>query len=426
MRWAGLLVLLSAMPVLAAPAALEQVDVAGGAAPVVRLRFSGPPERPTAHPLAADGATPDRVVLDFDGAVLGRRAPRVLAGVADGVLLRVRTGQFTPTTVRVVLDLRAPTPSTVRLRGNAVTITLADAAADPPPAVATTTTRPPTATTRPSTTTSTSSTTTTRPSTTTTTSSSTSTSSSSTTTSRPTSTTSSSASTTSSTTTSTSTSSTSTITRTTSTTSSTALAPVAEAPKPSTAPRLMVIVDAGHGGRDPGAAGIGGVLEKDLTLVIARQLVEKLALRLPVTAVLTRWDDSFVPLSERLPPVDGPPTLFLSLHANASTDPRPNGFEIFYGGDLLRTSATTTPSPRAARFAKSIAQTLRVRLGAVRGHPRPGPFAVLRKNPAPGVLVELGYLTHPGDAARLRDAAHQDRLTDALIDGIAQFLRTDV
>jgi N-acetylmuramoyl-L-alanine amidase len=186
----------------------------------------------------------------------------------------------------------------------------------------------------------------------------------------------------------------------------------------------MVIIDAGHGGRDPGAAGIGGILEKDLTLTIARQLVEKLALRLPVTAVLTRWDDSFVPLGERLPPVDGPPTLFLSLHANASTDPRPKGFEVFYGGDILRASGTATPSPRAARFAKTIAQTLRARIGAVRGHPRPGPFAVLTRNPAPGVLVELGYLTHPDDAARLRDAAHQDRLTDALIDGIAQFLRT--
>lgn len=187
----------------------------------------------------------------------------------------------------------------------------------------------------------------------------------------------------------------------------------------------MVIVDAGHGGRDPGAAGIGGILEKDLTLVIARQLVEKLALRLPVTAVLTRWDDSFVPLGERLPPVDGPPMLFLSLHANASTDPRPRGFEIFYGGDILRTSDSTQPSPRAGRFAKTIAQALRSRMGDVRGHPRPGRFAVLTRNPAPGVLVELGYLTHAVDAARLRDPVHQDHLTDALIEGIAQFLRTD-
>lgn len=188
----------------------------------------------------------------------------------------------------------------------------------------------------------------------------------------------------------------------------------------------MVIIDAGHGGRDPGAAGLGGIVEKDLTLAIARQLVEKLALRLPVTAILTRWDDSFVPLGERLPPVDGPPTLFLSLHANASTDPRPNGFEIFYGGDILRESARESSSPRAARFAKAISQTLRARLGAVRGHPRPGRFAVLTRNPAPGVLVEIGYLTHAADVARLRDPAHQDRLTDALIDGIAQFLRTDV
>jgi N-acetylmuramoyl-L-alanine amidase len=167
------------------------------------------------------------------------------------------------------------------------------------------------------------------------------------------------------------------------------------------------------------------VHEKDVVLVIAQRLAEKLARRLPVTAVLTRWNDSFVPLHERLPSPGGPPTLFLSLHANASSDPRPSGFEVFYGGDLLQASDADGDSPRARRLARLVTQTLRAEIGPVRGAPRPGRFAVLRRNPAPAVLLELGYLTHADDAARLQDPVHIDRLTDALVLALARMLSAD-
>jgi len=204
------------------------------------------------------------------------------------------------------------------------------------------------------------------------------------------------------------------------------VAPTRRPGAPATIPHAMVVVDAGHGGRDPGAAGLDGLQEKDVALVVAASLAAKLAERLPVTAVLTRWDDSFVPLGERLPAPDGRPTVFVSLHANASRDHRPHGVEVFFGGDLLVSAGSNAPSPRAQRLGRSIAQALAAHGARVRGQPRPGRFAVLRRNPAPGVLIEVGYLTHPEDAAALRDPARLDALTDALCEGVARFLQAGV
>ena len=101
---------------------------------------------------------------------------------------------------------------------------------------------------------------------------------------------------------------------------------------PSTAkPLPLIIIDPGHGGHDPGAAGVGGIVEKDVVLDVARRLAVKLATRLPVSVVLTRLDDSFVPIERRVPEV-AEAALFLSLHANACHDASAQGVEVFYGG----------------------------------------------------------------------------------------------
>ena len=72
-----------------------------------------------------------------------------------------------------------------------------------------------------------------------------------------------------------------------------------------------------------------------------------------------------------------------------------------------------------------ITTELRARLLRVRGRPRHAPFRVLVSNPAPSVLVEVGYLTHQEDAERLQDAKYQELFTDALVDAIAMFLQDD-
>lgn len=203
--------------------------------------------------------------------------------------------------------------------------------------------------------------------------------------------------------------------------------PVAQAPPPvlqEVAPPI-VVVDAGHGGRDPGAAGVGGVLEKDVALAFARQVAEKLHARLPVAVFMTRTDDSFVPLARRIDvPFDA--TIFLSLHANACADAAVSGIEVFYGGGHVRPAggpANDAVAPRAALLGRFIEEALQTKVGLVRGTPRPGTFRVLERNPAPSALVEIAYLTDPGDAARAQSEAYQALFADAVVDGIASFLR---
>jgi len=194
-------------------------------------------------------------------------------------------------------------------------------------------------------------------------------------------------------------------------------------PPPIAEERSIIVVDAGHGGRDPGAAGVGGVVEKDVVLELARVLSERLSARLPVTVVMTRTDDSFVPIEQRLAASPEGTRLFLSLHANACQDPETGGLELFYGGDTLQAASTRATSRKAALLARCLDRALRGHVGRVRGEPRPGGFGVLVRNPAPSALIEIGYLTHPRDAARAQDARYREALADALVDGVTAFLR---
>ncbi len=206
----------------------------------------------------------------------------------------------------------------------------------------------------------------------------------------------------------------------------TARAPVPVEHRPQRAlpePSLPVVVlDAGHGGRDPGAAGIGGVREKDVVLEITRRLADVLSARLHVTVVMTRTDDSFVPIDARLAMTREDAALFLSLHANACADPSPRGFEVFYGGGRLRTASTQGGDPRAALLGRCLHRALRG-LGVLRHEAQPAGYGVLARNHVPSALVEIGYLTHPQDAALAQDPHYQDLLAEALADGVESFLR---
>jgi N-acetylmuramoyl-L-alanine amidase len=106
------------------------------------------------------------------------------------------------------------------------------------------------------------------------------------------------------------------------------------------------------------------------------------------------------------------------LHANACEDPRPEGIEIYHAAD-----GNVEPAPGSTFLAHAITDALRARFVRVRGHPRMGAFTVLSANSAPSVLVELGYLTHDAESARLRDPHYQELVTDALVDGIGAYLQ---
>ena len=184
--------------------------------------------------------------------------------------------------------------------------------------------------------------------------------------------------------------------------------------------RPLVVLDAGHGGHDPGAIGLGGVVEKAVTLDLAQRVAERLRAELPVDVVLTRDDDAFVPIDARVERASEA-SLFVSLHANAAENPRLSGVEVFYGGGGIEAAAAGPLSPE--RLARNVTEAIEQRLAPIRTTVRPGRFGVLARNAVPSILIEVGYLTNPGDVARIGDESYRGLVAQAIADGTAAFLR---
>ncbi len=184
-------------------------------------------------------------------------------------------------------------------------------------------------------------------------------------------------------------------------------------PRPSTPlGRLVVVIDPGHGGKDSGALGIGGVLEKDIILPISNKIAAILQQN-GVQVIMTRNSDYFVSLPGRVQMAEkARATLFVSIHANSAGAGRPdvNGLETYYydsGSDL------------AGIVHKSILQSLNVRDRGVRR----ARFFVLRKSSMPSILVETGYLTGREDVAKLQTSAYQNQMAQAIARGVLQYLK---
>jgi N-acetylmuramoyl-L-alanine amidase len=180
----------------------------------------------------------------------------------------------------------------------------------------------------------------------------------------------------------------------------------------------LVVLDPGHGGNDPGATGISGVMEKTITLDIAKRVATLLAGN-SVDVVLTREQDTYVTIDERVARATDA-AVFVSLHANAAADPTLSGVEVFYGGGV-ETTAAGAHSP--LRLGQDVQRSIRRRVGSVRTTVRPGTFAVLTRNAVPGVLVEIGYLTNPTDAIRLQTEGYRAQLARAIADAATRFVR---
>ena len=177
--------------------------------------------------------------------------------------------------------------------------------------------------------------------------------------------------------------------------------------------KLVVIIDPGHGGKDSGALGIGGVQEKDVILPIGKRIAEILE-RNGIQVIMTRDSDFFVSLPGRVTIAQrANADAFVSIHANSAGENRPevNGLETYH----YNTGLTL------ARIVHSkILQSLNIRDRSV----RKARFYVLRKNSMPAILVETGYLTGRNDVAKLRTTAYQNQMADAIAQGILQYLRS--
>ncbi len=176
--------------------------------------------------------------------------------------------------------------------------------------------------------------------------------------------------------------------------------------------RLVVIIDPGHGGKDSGAPGIGGTLEKNIILPIGIKVAQILQQN-GVQAVMTRNSDYFVTLQGRVDMAErANASVFVSIHANSAGASRPdvNGLETYYYDSGLG----------LARIVQStILQSLSIRDRGV----RKARFFVLRKSSMPSILVETGYMTGQDDIARLQTSQYQAQMADAIARGILQYLR---
>lgn len=174
----------------------------------------------------------------------------------------------------------------------------------------------------------------------------------------------------------------------------------------------LVVIDPGHGGRDPGAISYLGHHEKDIVLSISRRLAAILQRR-GIQVIMIRQGDTFIELEERAAIANrAGADLFVSIHADSNSDRMHRGFTVY----IARSAGEAS-----RRVGRSIENALS-RTGISSKGLRTADYRVLVQTSGPAVLVETGFLSNPSEAAMLLDGSHQDRLAAAIADGIMDAL----
>jgi N-acetylmuramoyl-L-alanine amidase len=235
-------------------------------------------------------------------------------------------------------------------------------------------------------------------------------------------------------------------------------APAAESPR---GRNLVVVIDPGHGGDDPGASGRHGVLEKDVVLSIARRLAEELKRQPGVDPVLTRDGDYFVELDKRRQIAHAAQAdLFVSVHADSYRDPGARGATVYVlsekgasdevarrlaerenasdliGGvsladkdPILRQVLLDLSQNAALSASTTVGEHLIERLGSVtpmrKSQVQRARFVVLRQPDIPSILVETAYISNPKQEAMLHDSTYQAQLARALYAGILDYFQAN-
>ncbi len=219
-----------------------------------------------------------------------------------------------------------------------------------------------------------------------------------------------------------------------------------------------VVLDPGHGGKDPGASGPGGIAEKDIVLSIAKKLALKLKTEMGTEVVLTRKDDRFVPLEDRTLLANSENAdLFISLHVNASPNSDAKGIETYYLDNTTDEAAIRLAARENATSRKNISDlqfilsdmmqnmkledsiTLAHRLQAslVSGMSKfmgdvkdlgvkKALFYVLVGARMPSVLVEMFFITNKTESRLMADPGYQDTMVNALFEGIQKYAQSNL
>jgi len=218
-----------------------------------------------------------------------------------------------------------------------------------------------------------------------------------------------------------------------------------------------IVIDAGHGGKDPGAVGYRGTKEKDIALDVAKRLEKKLAKNMKVKIVMTRDEDIFLRLSERTKIAnESNGSLFISIHTNAAEDRRASGFETFLIGqnkneaavrvaarenavlelegstgkkltdeDLIKaTIAQSAFASKSEQFASLVQKEIKKRVQSKDRGVKQAGFYVLMGASMPNVLVELGFISNPSEEKKLRSPQYRDQLATAIYRAVEQYQKT--
>ncbi len=181
------------------------------------------------------------------------------------------------------------------------------------------------------------------------------------------------------------------------------------------APQIIIAIDPGHGGRDPGGV-VGDVLEKDVNLAIAKRLAALVEAQPGLKPLLTRSDDVTVKNLDRLRKAEeGGAVLYLSVHTNSYSDPSVHGAETLVDD----TRPKDDPSwPLAEAVQKGVTAATGARDRGVRSQ-----SLYLEHTKLPAVSVEVGFITSSEEGAKLLDPAYQDKIARGLLNGIISYLK---
>jgi N-acetylmuramoyl-L-alanine amidase len=215
-----------------------------------------------------------------------------------------------------------------------------------------------------------------------------------------------------------------------------------------------IVIDAGHGGHDPGSIGPGGLEEKDLVLDVARRLEGLVRSQLGAEVLMTRSTDVFVPLEERTAVANAKGAdLFLSIHANSSRSPRSRGVETYFLNfaadphaeevaarenaisaatlkdlqNLVKAITLNSKIDESRDFAASVQEGM---VASLRGQAsgvsdrgvRTAPFYVLIGANMPSVLAEISFVSNPEEERLLKTSEHRQRIAQGIYEGVRGYL----
>lgn len=215
-----------------------------------------------------------------------------------------------------------------------------------------------------------------------------------------------------------------------------------------------IVIDPGHGGHDTGTIGPTGLCEKDLVLDVGLKLKKLLEEKTGAEVIMTRSDDTFIPLEERTAIANEKGAdLFISIHANASRDRSARGIETYYLNftsspealevaarenatsqesvhqlqDLIKKIALTEKIEESQDFAAQVQREVYLRLKKLTGAQKDrgikkAPFVVLIGANMPSVLAEISFLTNPRDEKLLKKSDHRAQIAEALYKGVASYV----